>query len=151
MTAAENTRSVKTSNRACIPQSFQIERSRMNPNPTAYHSAITARKMRRSMLLRSTAVIASPTATRKVRMRMRTLPSHVNHVRSTNSAGMVHRVRRMIPLGAFPFWFESHWKCCGPPVGGPSWGPLSGELCDHREQRHIQRDHDAADGYAEGA
>src|SRR6202521_5452831 len=108
--------------------------------------------------------IASSIPKRNVRMRMRTLTSQANHSRSSNMDCMAHPNSRALSLGnavATTPAIRTPWQksfsigqnplACRSPARNSAhdFSCLAGQLGDHREQWHIQRNDDAADCYTQ--
>src|ERR671924_556832 len=100
-----------------------------------YHSSMTSMNSRRGTGFGVSRAIASSIPNRKVRMMMRTLTSHASHCRSSN-------------MGCIWILNSPGRAACLRPAWRSS---LASQLCDHREQRHVERNNDAADHHAQQA
>src|ERR1051326_7890497 len=119
---------------ACLLCSCQMEARNMKRKATVNQAMITLSKRRTGTLLGVRETMSSSTASRQATARTRTLTSHASHVRSLN---------RISPI------FQ---PVCMPVIGlRTAMDLLSGQLGDHREERHVQGNDDAADGDAEKA
>src|SRR6266853_2923932 len=126
-----------------------------------YHKRMVVMKSRRGSGVGVIAATASSIPSRKVRMRMRTLTSHASQLRSSNVDCMtipvilkVAAARRLGPPASStrPAKGRPGFRSLGRSAiaNRPLWLMLlASQLGDHGKQRHVERNHNAADGDAQ--
>src|SRR6476660_2215303 len=127
-------RSDKSWSSDCVLVSCQNESSRMKNTASAYQSNTPPMNRRSGTGVGVKRVMASSMPTRKVMMITRILTSQASQQRSSKVVLRDTRLSSSRATGRSP-----------PPRG------LAGQFRDHREQRHVQRNHDSAHGHAQNA
>src|SRR5579872_7490765 len=123
-------RSVNTCRTACTRCSCQNECKTMWNTETVYHSRMRLMNSRSGSWVGVSRVMASSMPTKKVMMRTRTLTSQPSQERSSN-----------VISAAITFLGAARAPLC----------VLAGQLGDHGEQRHVERNDNAAHAHAQNA